>query len=236
MKFTAIVRTLLLGVSSRARVLGLLAVGAVGIAVAIGLSGSSTTDPVGRAAAVVDAYGLTLLIPVAALVFGTAALGDPIEDGTYVYLWLRPIRRWQISVAAYCVTLGLVLPLAVVPTVIAAAILDDSSSTVSAAASASVLAAIAYSGVFVLLGQLTQRALVWGIAYLLIFEEFICRGGKALGFLSVHTHAVSVLSKSLGLDMALAYFARSTGWLVPPVMAVVLVLLSSARQSSMSVA
>ena len=40
-----------------------------------------------------DSYGLSLLIPVVALVFASAALGYLAEDGTLVYLWLRPLAR-----------------------------------------------------------------------------------------------------------------------------------------------
>ena len=237
MRFAAILRTLLLGASSRARVVGLGAAGVVGIVVAVFLRGSTTIDPARTAVTLVDGFGLTLLIPIAALVFGTATLGDPIEDGTYVYLWLRPIRRWQISVAGYLVTLGLVIPLGVVPTVIGAAVIDSSASTIRGAIGAALIAAVAYSAVFVVLGQLTQRALVWGVGYLLIFEEFICRGGKALGFVSVHSHAVSVLARATSLDMSpLDYFASSTGWIVSMVLTLVLIGLSSLRQNSMNVA
>ncbi len=237
MTFTAILRTLLAGVSSRARVYGLLAVGVIGVVVAVVLSNSPHGSSVRETAAtLVDAYGLTLLIPVAALVFGTASMGDPIEDGTYVYLWLRPIRRGQISMAAYVVTLGLVIPLAVVPTVAAAAVLDHSSPMIMAAAASSLMAAVAYSAVFVLLGQVTQRALVWGIGYLLIFEEFICRGGKSLGFVSVHSHAVSMLSHTAHVPMTLAKFSRPTS--VAMTIAITLLVLGASvrRQSSMTVA
>ena len=35
----------------------------------------------------------------ATLVFASAALGDPNEDGTLVYLWLRPVRS-RVVIAA----------------------------------------------------------------------------------------------------------------------------------------
>ena len=135
---------------------------------------------------------------VAALVFGTASLGDPIEDGTYVYLWLRPIRRWQTHRGGVPRRRStLVVPAGGGPDGDRAASSSTPSPDPGSARSPRRCSpAIAYSAVFVLLGQVTQRSLVWGIAYLLIYEQFICRGGKALGFLSVHSHAVSVLSKT----------------------------------------
>ena len=43
----------------------------------------------------IDAFGLSLLVPVTTLVFASAALGDPADDGTLVYLWLRPVPRLE---------------------------------------------------------------------------------------------------------------------------------------------
>jgi ABC-2 type transport system permease protein len=37
----------------------------------------------------------TLLLPLVALVFGTASLGAEIEDGTAVFLLTKPIERWR---------------------------------------------------------------------------------------------------------------------------------------------
>ena len=35
-------------------------------------------------------------MPLVALIFGTAAIGSEIEDGTAVYLIVKPIPRWRI--------------------------------------------------------------------------------------------------------------------------------------------
>lgn len=226
-------RTLLRGVSSRARIGGFLAIGVVEIAVAMVIANQLLDDPTKMAAELVDKFGLTLVIPLAGLVFGTACLGDPIEDGTYVYLWLRPLQRWRVTVAAYLATLSLVIPLAVVPTVISGAIID--SSVIGGALAASMIAAVAYSAVFVLMGQVTQRSLIWGVAYLLILEQFIARGGKGLGFISVHSHAVSVLAKSVDRRIALDYFSLPVAVVVPVLFTVGWIVLSSTHQRRMSV-
>lgn len=234
--FVVVYRTLLASCSSRARVIGFVVVGAIEIVVAVILSQSDLSDTVEASVQMVDKFGLTLVIPLAALVFGTAALGDPIEDGTYVYLWLRPIRRGLLTLAAYLSTLTLLLPLAVVPTIISGVIINSSSGVVLGAVLSSLIAALAYSAVFVLMGQLTQRSLIWGIAYLLILEQFISRGGKGLGFISVHSHAVSVLAKSAEVRINLDYFSRPVAMIVPMVFALVWLAWSVSRQRRMSVA
>ena len=40
-----------------------------------------------------------LVLPLIALVFGTAAIGSELEDGTIVYLLTKPIRRVRIVLA-----------------------------------------------------------------------------------------------------------------------------------------
>lgn len=235
--FRTLYRTLLAGASSRARVVGFTAVAIVELAIAALLASKSLSDVSSTAVQLVDKFGLTLIIPLASLVFGTASLGDPIEDGTYVYLWLRPIKRWQLTVAAYLATLTMVLPLAVLPTVVSGVLIDQSSSLAVGSIVSSLLAAVGYGALFVLLGQMTQRSLIWGIAYLLIFEQFIARGGAGLGFLSIHSHAVSVLAGTVPrVSISLDYFSRPTALVVTVLFTAGFLGWSAARQNRMDVA
>lgn len=237
MRFRTLYRTLLAGASSKARVLGFTVVAIIELAIAALLASKSLSDAPSAAVQLVDKFGLTLIIPLASLVFGTASLGDPIEDGTYVYLWLRPIKRWQLTAAAYLATLTMVLPLAVLPTIVSGVLIDQSSSIVVGATVSSLMAAAGYGALFVLLGQVTQRSLIWGIAYLLIFEQFIARGGTGLGFLSIHSHAVSVLSRTVPrVDLSLDYFSRPTALVVTVLFTGGFLGWSAARQNRMDVA
>ena len=52
------------------------------------------------------------------LVFGTAALGDLVDDGTLVYLWTRPQRRTSLALGAWSAALTYAVPLVVVPTLV----------------------------------------------------------------------------------------------------------------------
>ena len=220
--FGALYRFVLRTTTTRARVLGFGALGLLGILVGWQVSSAGTGEPVRAAARLVDVFGLTFLIPIAALVFGTSSLGDPRDDGTLVYLWLRPVPRSTIAGAAYLATLTLVVPLAVVPVVIASAVVSGDGGALVGAASATLLAAVAYSAIFVLLGLVTNRSLVWGIGYLLIFESFVARGGESLGAISIHAQAVSVLARAAGRRLRpLDYFGATTGVVVCAVFAVV---------------
>ncbi len=81
---------------TRGRVLALLAVGVLVVVVAAAVGASdSISDHLEAAVGVVAGLGFTAVVPIVSLVFAAATLGDAREDGTLVYLWLRPIDRWR---------------------------------------------------------------------------------------------------------------------------------------------
>src|SRR5438477_8334804 len=156
-------------VATRARILALGALGLGSVLLGVSVRVANPVDRAGAAWSVVDGYGLSLLVPVVALVFASASLGDPSEDGTLVYLWLRPVPRWQLALSAFAASVTVVAPIAVVPLVIAAAATGTGWRLVAASAAGGMLATVAYSAVFCGLGLRVKRALAWGLAYLLIW-------------------------------------------------------------------
>jgi ABC-2 type transport system permease protein len=221
--------TVLRAVDTRARRLSFLVLAVLGVLVAWAVSTSFGVRPAHQTVGLVDLFNLTFLVPVAALVYGTAAFGDLVDDGTLVYLWLRPVGRARIVVAAYLASLTFVAPISVVPVVVEAAVLRAPSGVTRGAAISALVAAAAYTAMFTLLGLVTRRALVWGIGYLLIFESFIARGGRAVGALSIHAHAASVLSRASSVKVRLAYFSERTGIIAAVAIAVVALGLTSWR-------
>ena len=57
------------------------------------------------------------------------------------------------------------------------------------------IATVAYAGVFTWLGLRVKRALVWGLAYILIWEGFVARAGATPSNLSVRASTRSVLGR-----------------------------------------
>ena len=86
---------------SRARVLALVGGGLLAIVVAAVLRGSGQSNLMQVGALLIGEYGLWLLIPITALLLSSATLGENYDEGTLVYLWLRPAPRWMIAKAAY---------------------------------------------------------------------------------------------------------------------------------------
>jgi ABC-2 type transport system permease protein len=193
---TSIFRLILRTQVTKGRAAALGAVGVIGILLGFALGrDQDVSGPEDVAFGFVGAYGLGLLVPLTALVFAAAALGDPAEDGTLVYLWHRPIARWKIVTAALAAALCIAVPVGVLPTVVAAAATRVGGELVVGAAVASLLAAAAYSGLFLFLGLVVRRALAWGLAYVLIWEGFVARSGTGPARLSILVYARSVLAE-----------------------------------------
>jgi ABC-2 type transport system permease protein len=180
-------------VATRVRLAGL---GILGLAAVVLGASVHLAQPFNRPDAawtLVDSYGLSLLVPVVALVFGSAALGDLAEDGTLVYLWLRPLPRWQLALSAFAAAVAVTVPVAVLPLVVGAALSGQGGRLVAAAATGGLLATIGYCAVFCGVGLRVRRALAWGLAFLLIWEQAVARvsHGAARASLFVNVRSLS---------------------------------------------
>jgi ABC-2 type transport system permease protein len=142
-------------------------------------------------------------------------LGDPNEDGTLVYLWLRPIARWRIVAAAVAATLSVTLPVVVVPMVLAAMATGAGSKLVAGTIAACVVATLAYTGIFTWVGLRMKRSFMWGLAYILIWEGFVASAGKNSARLAVRAHAKSLLSRIADGPERLIEVTATTAVVVP---------------------
>jgi ABC-2 type transport system permease protein len=225
--FVTVWRVLVGTISTRLRVagLGLLSLGA--IVLALSVRAANPFDRPNAAWSLVDAYGLSLLIPVVSLVFASAALGDVAEDGTLVYLWLRPYARWQLALAAFAASVTVVVPVAVLPLVIAAALTGEGGRLVAAAAAGGLLMTIAYSAVFCGLGLRVRRALAWGLAYLLIWEQAVARVSHGAARASIFVNTRSLAAYIAHHAPPRNAVAWPTGLIVPLVVAIVALALTA---------
>jgi ABC-2 type transport system permease protein len=165
------------------------------VAVIFRLNGESFNPERWTARALFQGMVVTVVLPLAALLIGTAALGDELEDGTAVYLLTKPIQRWQILapklLAAWLVTLLLVLPPAVIASAIA---LQDQGGAQFLLAIALALAAgaFAYCAIFVLLSIATTRALITGLVYVFVWEGVITTLFTGTRYLSIRHYTLSI--------------------------------------------
>jgi ABC-2 type transport system permease protein len=179
---------------TRGRLIALLAIGGFAVFLGLAIGKGDTSSQISDTLDMTQGYGLQLLAPVVALVLASAALGDFVDDRTLVYLWLRPVPRWQISVGAALASVGTALPLVVIPVTLAAYLGSADPTVAAGAAAASTVATLGYAGVFLALGFKVRRALVWGLAYILIWEGFLARSVGFCAKLSVSVYARSLLA------------------------------------------
>jgi ABC-2 type transport system permease protein len=215
--FVALYRLLLRTQITVPRLLGIAALGA--LALLIGLFARLDDNSAQAAADSVSSYGLGILVPLAALWFGTSAIGDLVEDRLLVYLWLKPVPRWQLPAAAVLATVTVVVPLAVLP-LATSALIAGASDVASAALLAASLAALAYAGLFVAAGIWFRRAVWWGLAFVLIWENVVAHTVEGIGRFTVIGWASSVVGLASGIEVPLEAGSPAVAFVVLPAIAV----------------
>ena len=213
--------------TSRARIIGLtlLALVAPISGFALGSADASLDDSVRLIAGV----GLGLVLPVVALVFAGAAIGDLRDDKTLVYLWLRPMDRWPIVVGAALAAGTLAAPITLIPIVAAAILTGAGNGIVAGTLLATIVGLIAYVAVFTLFGVWLKRFIVWGLAYILIWEGFIAQAGAGVARVALRKYTRSILVDRTGADLDLADFSLAMAVIVPVVVAAAALAVASWR-------
>ena len=226
-------RVVLRQLTSRSRIVGLtlLAMIAPISGFALGSADASLDDAVRLVASV----GLGLVLPVVSLVFAGAAIGDLRDDKTLVYLWLRPMDRWPIVVGAALAAGTLIAPITLIPIVAAAILTGAGNGIVGATLLASVVGLIAYVCVFTLLGVWLKRFIVWGLAYVLIWEGFIAQAGGGVARVALRGYTRSILVEQTGVDLRFAGFSLAMSIIVPLVIAAAALVIASWRLSSQDI-
>jgi ABC-2 type transport system permease protein len=123
---------------------------------------------------VLQSLGLTVVVPLVALLATTGLLAPEIDDGSVAYLLAKPISRHTIVLSKLLVAAGCVVVFAVVPMFIAGFILLSSEWGFALGFAAGSLAGgAAYCALFAFLSVLTRHAVVIGLLYLLVWEGLL---------------------------------------------------------------
>lgn len=175
-------------------------------------------------------FALGLLTPILSLVISSSTLGQLVDDETLVYLWLRPTPRWQLAVAAWLSAITVALPMVALPPSIGAAIATSGDlDTTLAVFYSMILAGLAYSALFLLVGLVIRRALIWGMVYLFIWEFFVARVGSGAANLSINTYPAAVLSNLADVNLPITNHTTQTGVIVPLVVSAIVLWLTAWR-------
>ncbi|MEV8399503.1 ABC transporter permease subunit [Streptomyces niveus] len=180
----------------RAAVLLILPVLLIFIAVAVrafsGVDDQTASDVLGG-------FALATMIPLIGVIAGTGAIGPEIDDGSIVYLLAKPLPRPTIIFTKLIVAIAVTMVFSAVPTFIAGFILNGNGQQIAVSYTiAALVASIAYSALFLLLGTVSRHAVVIGLVYALVWETLFGSLVAGARTLSVQQWSLAVAEKTAG--------------------------------------
>jgi ABC-2 type transport system permease protein len=192
-----LVRITARGLLGRRRFLGVVLLAAAPVLVAVVLAvGGGLGAPETLAREVFATITLGLVIPLAALILGTAAIGTEIDDGTVIYLLVKPVPRRVVIGAKLLVAVSATVAVTV-PAALASSFLLLGTASLDLLAGivlATLLAASLYAAAFVALSVFTGRALLIGLGYLLVWEGVVTTLLVGTRVLSIREYALAVVA------------------------------------------
>ncbi|MBW1601693.1 ABC transporter permease [Streptomyces sp. JJ66] len=166
------------------------------IAIAVRLLGAAD-DAV--AVNLLSGFALATMVPLIGVIAGTGAIGPEIDDGSIVYLLSKPVKRPTIIVTKLVVAVAVTMVFSALPILVAGFILVGGSQQIAIAfAIAAVVASIAYSALFLLLGTVTRHAVIFGLVYALLWEALVGNFIAGARTLSVQQWGVAVAERVAG--------------------------------------
>lgn len=224
----ALYRLFLRTTATRGRLLAIGALSGLSLLSAVIASATGPTDSF-EAAASFAVANLTTLLPVAALVFGSGSIGDLIDDGSLVYVWLRPLSTRLPVVAAWAATMTILIPLVGLPIMAGTAMLDTHPDIMAATILALAVGIPAYSALAVMAGIRFRRALPWGLAYILLWEGFVAGAGSTAGRLAMRSYLLSIVAQVAHHPSKIGIFNLASGITMPLVVGVAALAYASRR-------
>ncbi|MFJ9032999.1 ABC transporter permease [Streptomyces sp. NPDC102274] len=142
---------------------------------------------------VLGGFALATMVPLIGVIAGTGAIGPEIDDGSIVYLLSKPVKRSTIIFTKLIVAIAVTMAFSAIPTFIAGYVLNGNGQQIAVAYTvAALVASIAYSALFLLLGTVSRHAVVIGLVYALVWETLF-------GSLVAGARTLSVQQWSLAL-------------------------------------
>ncbi|MGW7050151.1 ABC transporter permease [Streptomyces sp. NPDC054887] len=177
----------------RAAILFVLPALLIAIAVAVRLL-SGADDQI--ASDVLGGFAIATMVPLIGVIAGTGAIGPEIDDGSIVYLLAKPVKRSTIIFTKLIVAIAVTMAFSAVPTFVAGLVLNGNSGQIAIAYTvAALVASVAYSAIFLLLGTVSRHAVVFGLVYALVWETLFGSLVPGARTLSVQQWALSLAER-----------------------------------------
>jgi len=201
-RFLAIVRVTIYQLIGRRRSIGLLVLAAVPglILMLVGLNETDReTEEFFRTGLLWLVLGVTA--PIISIVLGSSSLGDERAYKTISYLALRPIRREMIGAAkltAAWVSAFLVAGSGALLAGVAFGLTTGSWKEAYAIVAATAVTTLGFVAAMQVVGYITDRAVIIGLAYLLIWEGIVTSAARQVATTSIWRMGVSTYAGITG--------------------------------------
>jgi ABC-2 type transport system permease protein len=140
---------------------------------------------------ILGTFGFSVVLPLTALIIGTSVLGAEVDDGSVVHLLATPVPRRAIVTTKFIVATVVTMLFGALPELLAGLIATGPRLALGLFAGA-LVAAVVYNAMFVCLSTTTSRALVAGLAYVVIWEGMLANLVGGARILSVSHYGLAV--------------------------------------------
>jgi len=215
----AIVRVTVYGLIGRRRSLGLVLLGLIPalILTIFGLSEPEReTEEFFRLGILPMVLGVS--VPITALILGAASLGDERQQKTISYIAMRPISRESIAAAkliAAWIASFLIAGFGALVTAVVLGLTAGSWDEIPAIVIAAAITTLGFVAVFQTVGFITDRAVIIGLGYLLIWEGIVTSTASQVATTSLWRIGASAYAGIVAGD----HWGSSTGVLQSQVVA-----------------
>ncbi|MGZ6268663.1 MAG: ABC transporter permease subunit [Candidatus Limnocylindrales bacterium] len=232
--FPEIFRVTLRQLLGRRRTLLLLLLAVLPPLLAVVFRAANETDIRAFTRGVFEPVSMTIVLPLAAVLFGTGAFGAEVDDGTILYLLAKPVSRWIVvfakAFAAAILTIGMT-----VASVLLAGVVEllpagaEGVSATEAYVVAMVVGSICYVAVFVALSLFTRRALIIGIGYTLVWEGALSSLLPGIANLSIRQYGIGAGDAFFQLHSGPAPLSPTTAFTLSAVLIVAALAIATWR-------
>jgi ABC-2 type transport system permease protein len=137
--------------------------------------------------------GLPLVLPLIAMVVSGTLLREEIRNQTIIYLVTKPIARAAIVLGKFAAGLLLIWVFNWLSIIISAAIVGGAGDVLGPLLASATLVALAYGGFFLALSLFFKRALLWSLAYVIIWEWTLANLAPGVSQLSISHYAAQFM-------------------------------------------
>ena len=142
---------------------------------------------------VIDGMIIGGVLPIVTLALATTAFGNEVEDRTLYFLMLKPISRVSVVLAKLLASFVVAAPLVVASGTVSTAASGGGGRATVTMAIALTAGVAAYASIFTWAGLLTQRALAFGLVYVLVWEGLLSTFLEGIRYLSIRGYTLALL-------------------------------------------